>query len=342
MKSLVDNDIRINKKTGLYEPIWWKRAAFPYQLTFDPQYTPTGVLVVPAAGNAISVFKEPHTGQSLDGGYGTPLSIRQSTFEDSTSGTAAANFTVFLKDLGDMTQFMNAPVHIQNFAGTAQLAARFSEPLFLPTLHALQATYAMLAGGPDSIRHFLGGISYAPWSTEIMNHPGDKAALLNMLRKLTERRKYIFPFWLTTNVNVVVPANGTSEHDVQIGDDGHFEMTHLVGVPNGVIAGSGTYQVNVLNPDTKQSFTNGKIASTAAVGTAQNPQELAVPWLIPAGKRLRFQFTDTSGASNNIFFAIRGRRIRALLKSGDDVAALMKGITQVKQDLRIPKAMVQR
>lgn len=334
MKSKIDDYIRINPQTGLYEPIYWKRAMLPYKLTFDPQYVPTGLLTVAASGDTTAIFKQPHTSTGLDGGFGSPLLITQTTFEDSTDSTASALFTISLKDLGDMTQFMNQPIHILNFAGTAQLAAKMPEPLFLPSKHALQAKYAKTSGIATTMRHFFDGKLFMPFNTDLIGYPEDKRAMLTLLSKLTERRRHIFPFWLTTDLPVVVPANGTLEVETAVGDDGHFEATHIIATS------TGEFTVNILNPETKQAFTNGQLSSAAGIGTAQNPQKLATSWLIPAGKKLRFQFTDTSGSSNTIHICLRGRRFRANLLSGDDVSKLFKTVKQMDQDLRIPKEAV--
>ena len=328
-QNMVNEFIRINPQTNILEPILWKKCIFPFQQTFDPAMT-TGALTIPATGQVTTQFKIPYSAPGdLDDGLGTPLRVKSLTFEDSGDGTAAANFTIMLRDLGDKTQFMNNPIHILNFAGTAQLAAGLSEPLFMPTLHVLQATYAKISGSQTTARMYMNGQMYFPWDPQLIGQPTDKQTLMDLLNKLTNRRTYIFPFWLTTDQQtpsssappgVIIPANGTIEVDTDIGDDGHFEATHLMGVS------TGSYNINILNPQTKMSFTNGQIASGAGVGTAQNPQKLAVPWLIPASSRIRFQFTDTSGSSNTVYICLRGLRIRAPLTT----------IDQVKQSLGIP------
>lgn len=323
MRPLIDNFIRKNAQTGELEPQWWKRAIFPYKLTFDPQYVATLPLTVPATGQVTAVLKEQHSSLGLDNEIGTPLLINFPTFEDSTDGTANAAFTIMMKDIGDGTQFMNQPIHILNFSGTAQQTSEFSEPLFLPTRHALQTQFAKVSGGATTMRLFLNGKLFIPWDPQLLLFPQDREMLVTLIRKLLVRRMYIYPFWFTTDQSVVIPANGTFEVDTDIGDDGHFEITHLIGTS------TGAYTINILNPETKQSFTNGQVDSRTAVGTGQNPADFAVPWLIPAGKRLRFQYTDLSGSSNTVFTCLRGRRIRAQLKDVKDI----------QQDLAIPPAM---
>lgn len=322
-QNLVDDFIRVNPQTKMFEPVLWKKSIIPYWLTWDPQFT-QGLLTIPATGQVITQFRIDRSSVGLlEHGYGTPFRTRSVVFEDSTAGTGNAAFTVSLTDLGDKTQFMNAPIHIQNFAGTAQLAAGVAEPLFLPAQHYLQAAFQSTSGIQTTARMFLTGQLYCPWDPQLLQWPEDRQAMFTLLDKLLVRRNYIFPFWLTTPTgSVVIPANGIFEIDVDIGDDGHFEATHLI-----AIATSTAYTMNIIDPDTKRSICNGELSGLAAVGTGLNPQRLAVPWLFPAGKRLRFQYADLSGSTNTVFTCLRGQRIRAPLKN----------LNEVKQDTAVPQ-----
>lgn len=325
-QNLVDDFIRVNPQTKMFEPVLWKKSIVPYWLLWDQQFN-SGAITVPATGQVTTQYKTERSSiGDMGSGLGTPFRVRSLVFEDSSALTTANSaFTVSLTDIGDKTQFMNAPIHIQNFAGTAQLAAGLSEPLFLPSQHVLQAAFAGLGGGTNPVmRLWLFGQTYYPWDPQLLLWPEDRQTMITLISKLLMRRNYIFPFWLTTPIVATIPANGIFEIDVDIGDDGHFEATHLIGV-----ATSNSYVMNILDPDTKRSLSNGQLNGAAAVGTAQNPQRLAVPWLFPAGKRLRFQFTDLSGSTNIVHACLRGQRIRAPLKN----------LNEVKRDTAIPANM---
>jgi len=327
--NLVDEFVDYDPKTGFFTPKLWKKAIFPYQLGFDPTFT-SGALSIPASGRVSTRYTIPFASPSnLGQGAGTPFRAHSITFADSTDGTAAAAFTCQLQDLADKTQFMNVPCHIRNLAGTAQLAARIPEPLLIPSMHSLVAQFAKVSGGATTARMYLNGRLYNPWDPQLLRYEEHRCLLQDLIQKLILRRQYIYPFWLSSDDgslsgSVTVPASGTAEVDVDVGDDGHLELTHWMSVET-----STSYLVNVLDPDTKRSLTNGQVHRSAAIGTAQNPQRLAVPWLIAAGKRLRFQFTDLSASTNVIFNTFRGQRIRAPLKS----------VEEVKKEFEIPAAM---
>jgi hypothetical protein len=130
---------------------------------------------------------------------------------------------------------------------------------------------------------------------------------------------------LTTETQVVIPANGMVEVDALIGDDGHFEASHLMSIS------TGDYVVDILNPDTRQSLMNGKVDSFAIIGDSSYPTEAPVPWVFEAGSRIRFRFQDVSGATNTVYPTFRGRKIRAP----------MKDWAQIKKDLALPENAVE-
>jgi hypothetical protein len=327
-ENIVDRFIRVNPQNGFFEPKWMHRDIMPYMLYPDAQFQ-SGAMVINAAGTPTPpfVYKNQHASIGL-GHYGNPILINRITFEDSTDLTANANWTVMLKDMGDLTQFMNRPIHVNTFAGTAQLPAGLSEPLFLPTRHQLQLTTNKIAGGAVNVRLFFGGAIFYSWSTELAQRPKDRAEMEKLIAKYLERRKYIYPFYLTAESDngVLLPANGRVEIDALIGDDGHFEATHWVSEET-----NEGWEVEIFNPDTKQALSNSPISKRAMIGTAQNPQELPMTYLVPAGSRLRFKFRNLAAVENRVFFTMRGLKIRAP----------MRNIDLVKKDIAVPNSPVQ-
>ncbi len=311
---------RFNPQTGLFEPVWWWREIMPFALYADAQFT-SGAQRINAAGSTTPPFhyKLQHSSIGLDqsqgNSVGNPLLINEIVFEDSTDTTALANFTVMLKDLGDKTQFMNQPIHIRNFAGIATLAAGLSEPLFLPTRHDLLATFDKISGGAVDVRMFFWGQMHYTWGTSLLTHPLDRAIMFARVNKFLERRKYIYPFYLTTETPIItLAANQTREFDCLIGDDGHFEASHILKV-----ATSDKFAFEMFNPLTKQTYMNGPIQASGAIGDAKNPQEFPVPIIVPAGQRIRMRFTDLSGSENVLQVVLRGRKFRAPLKEWSQV-----------------------
>lgn len=317
----VDNFITLNKH-GVFEPVWWKRDVIPFWLYPDTQIV-NGYTTINAFGSAQTpdvVYKLPHASNGMDSGLGNPLCIRMLAYAlknvDISQISGLANgFTVMMKDMGDQTQFMNAPIHILTFAGTGQLPARLSEPLFLPTRHNLILQLAATANvnSPLNASIFPIGDLYCTWSTNLANKPNNYQAMISLVMKYLERRKYIFPYWLTTDFGGLnVPANQYVEQDATVSSDGHFEATHITA------ASTGAFQVEFFNPETRQTLMNGTIHSSM-LGNALNPQPFPCSWVVPAGNTVRFRVTDLSGSANNVFITLRGCKIRAPLKSINEI-----------------------
>jgi hypothetical protein len=310
----IDPYVRWNQKAAGYDPVMWQHEIIPYSLSHDGD---NDYFTVPAstAQPANIPFTLQHTSLGgLDRGLGNPLLIDRATFADATDLAAAANWTVFLKDMGDQTQFMNKPIHVRAFAGTAQLPGKFFEPLFLPSRHVLLLTPQKISGGARVCKLTFWGALHLCWSQTLAQYPVDREILHTLVRKYLERRKTVFPFWLTTETVPECAVNQSTEAEMLIGDDGHFEASHIIYIADG------DWEFEIFNPITKQTMMNGKVQCSGAIGTsAQYPQKLPVPWLIPAGQRLRIKATCLSGgATDKLYLVFRGRKIRAPLKNAKE------------------------
>lgn len=320
----VDDYVRLNPKTGMLEPVIWKREILPFALTVDEARNSNPIRVNGVGSTPPFIFKLPHaSNNNMDQGRGNPLKIDRIVFVDRTTGNTNSVVTIMLKDMGDGAQFMNQPIPLKAFAALANLSAECFESLFLPSRHALMAEFAAvtLGGTPvDIYLYFWGGLHLC-WSQTLAQYPLDRDIMFQRVDKLLNRRKQVYPFWLTTETVPTLGVNETGEYDMLIGNDGHFEASHWMAVmPDGA-----DFEVKVYNPLTKQTLMNGTIQVTGSVGpSAEHPQPLAVPWFVEAGQRLRVQIKCLAGAaSNTCKIVFRGRRIRApLMELGKAVKQL--------------------
>lgn len=315
----IDKYIRWDNRTNLYYPEYYRKEILPKWLGFDTSYlnTNNGVVTLNAAGGGpvVTGFKQPYASvEGLDGGLGTPFEVRSIVFADSTDGTANAEFTVVLKELGEARDFMNNPIHVRTIAGTAQTPGFLNEPYMFLSQHNLQATFVKLAGGQVNVRFFLCGAEYFPWSPEFMRRQTSAQKMQNVIRQWIERRKYVTPFWITPDEQeVTVDANATADFYMKIGNDGHFEGFKAASVS------SGTYLWELQEPKTQQTIMNGQVSGATGTGTANFPALWPTAYLIPAGYRMRLRITDTSGLENRIFFTISGRKIYSPFKQVQEV-----------------------
>ncbi len=320
-KNAVDKYVRINPQTRLFEPVWLYRDILPFALGPDPAIVSGAIALTAAAPTKTIPYKLKHSSLGYDDQVGNPLRINQIAFTDSIVNAENGGFTIFMTDMGDERQYMNYPVHCQTFAGTGQLSARLAEDLLLPTRHQLNLTLSKISGFANkSVNVILFGQSFDTWSSNLQKFTVDRAEMIKEINRLLERRKYVTPYWLTTDGGVVVvPANQTVEVDTLVGSEGHLELTHILrAFGDATDATAQPFQVELINPQTRQSLMNGALHSYL-IGNAQNPQPLPAPLLIPAGQTLRFRITNISNTTNNVYLTLRGFKVRAPFKSRAEV-----------------------
>lgn len=308
----VDKYLRVNPHTKMFEPVWLYRDILPYALGPDQNKVNANATIAITSTDPVTIpFKLPHSSLSMDNALGNPLQIDQITFDDNDATAAAAAVTVFIADQGEQRQYMNFPCHIRTIAASGQLSARLSEDLFLPTRHQLLVTFQKTTGATNQHLFFkFHGKIYYTWSSNLQSHPADRAEMVGLVNKWLERRKYVNPYWMTTNNGaVVIPANQTVEVHAQVGDEGHFEATHLLRAFTSGVATTSPFEVSILNQQTRQALMNGAIHSYM-IGDAFNPQPFPCSFIVPAGQILRFKIKDLSGSSNTVYLTLRGRKWR--------------------------------
>ncbi len=311
----VEKFFRFNKSTRRLEVQMWRKEMLPSFLFLSQSDVPTGLYTIPAAGTVppLACFKQPYASMNgADAGVGLPFEARSLIFEDSTQGTANANYKVTLSMLGDTRLLMNRPIHIRNLFGTAQLPALLREPLFIPSQAQLQfAPSGQLL--TSTLRPYLSGLQYYTWAPAFREFPEEKDRMVKLVKKWMERRKYVWPFWLTTNEDVVLTANQTASFDANIGDEGHFEIFTAVAVS------TGEFSIQVTEVQSGQNLMNGQVTQTAGLGTAQYPMIFPTQYMVPAGLRLRLTLTNLTGSENTVNLAFVGRKIYAPFKDVDAV-----------------------
>jgi hypothetical protein len=291
-----------------YVPTYWKREILPCWLTLDGADVPGGTLAIPAfptQGNP-RPFKQPYFScEGLDQNLGTPFEIQSLVFADLIDGTAAANFTVRLKEVGEAREFMNRACHVRTLFGTAQTPALLREPYYFLSQHNISIQCNKIVGGATSARFYMVGNQYYPWSPEFIRKPESRAQLRALMQRWLKRRRGVTPYWLTTDTPVDLLANATGEFSAKIGDDGSVELFTMAAVA------TGNFHLQISEVKTKQLLMNAFITQQNGIGTANFPTLLPVAYMLPAGYRLRIVIRDASGFANSVHLTFGGRKIYA-------------------------------
>jgi hypothetical protein len=304
----VDKYIYWDNLRKSYLPQFWRREILPSWLMFNFSSVPTDNATIPAVplSSPPFTFLQPYTSvEGLDQNLGTPFEVRSLTFADLTDGSVLANFTVMLKEVGEVRQFMNQPVHIRTLAGNGQTPALLREPFMFRSQHNISAQFTKVLGGATTARLYLEGAQYFPWSPEFMRKKESHQQLVNIISQWYKRRNFVTPFWLTTDTPVNLLANGQAEFFSKVGDDGHIEIFTFAAVA------TGNFDIEISEPKTKQTIMNGRITQTNGFGDANFPTLLPSAWLIPAGYRIRYLIRNLTAAPNLVFVTMGARKIYA-------------------------------
>jgi len=310
----VDKFVTWNSQKNCYDTVFWRRDILPSSLTFVEGTTlPVTVSAAPALTPPLTI-KQPYASlNGLDQGLGTPFEVRSLVFQDSTDRTQNANFRVRLKEIGEVREFMNREVHVRTIFGTGQQPALLREPYMFLSQHNINVQLIKISGGVTTARLFLWGAQYFPWSPSLLMAKREKSDMTNLLRKWMNRRKYVTPFWLTTDEAVSLGANAAADFTAKIGDDGPFEaFGHCV-------VATGAFSAEITETKTKQTLMNGVITDINGMGNSQFPTIYPTPYLIPAGYRLRMRFTNLTAATNTIDWTFFGRKIYAPMTNVSEI-----------------------
>lgn len=305
-----------DEKTGRFCARMWRRDILPKKLALA---TPAGAYpftITAATGiQPAFVFVQPLTSaQGQSGDVGSPFLWQAGIFNDSTDGTASANWTVQFKDNGTQRSYMNLPLHVRTVLGTAALPVMLREPLFFPDTQQIACYIKKISGGASTGRIFMDGTQFATWSTDLSNNQGAKNEIFDVIRAWRERSKYVWPYWYAPEINtgtnsasVVLTSGQTVAVETKISEIAHFEMFTLC------VVSTGNFALKISEVKTKRTIMNGMITRNNCIGTNTFPTLLPTPYLLEAGTRLRWEFTDLSLAGNTIWIVAHGRRIQGPL-----------------------------
>jgi hypothetical protein len=313
-RSEVDKFFHWDERMQRFSPQWFRSDMQNVWLYFDhPETDPKAIAAAPG-GTPPGIYRLGYSSnQGADNWLGNPLEVRALVFEDSTDGTNAANWTVRLQQVGETRDLCNQPVHVRTMFGTAQFPAVLREPLFILSKDTLNMELQKISGGAVNVRAYMEGCQYFTWSPDLLSFPNARQHMHNLVRKWMNRRRFIYPYWVTTEQPVELAANGNAQAIIRPGEQSQFEAFTVS------VVATGNFGLEIREAKTGTSLINGQITQTNALGTAQLPTILPCKYLLPGGHYFTLRFEDLSGAPNSVYITIAGRKIDAPIKSVQEV-----------------------
>jgi RNA recognition motif-containing protein len=170
-------------------------------------------------------------------------------------------------------------------------------------------------------------------------YPAEKAKLYDVIKKFTNRLRYIHPYWLTTDISdVTVPDQSTATYYAKCGDDGCVEIFGITAVSS-----KNEFQVEISEVETRTTLHNGAITQTNGVGTGSLPFKFPTSYVLPPGARIKLKFTDigTAGSDLTAYFCLFGRKIYAPIKNAKEaVRDLVVPVLADERPQMVPPVLV--
>ncbi len=231
-------------------------------------------------------------------------------FEDSTDTTGTAATTIKLTDVGYQRDFMAWPLHIRALFGTAQLPGMLHEPIIFDANSVVQGAMNKITGGAVNQRPYIVGSQFY-----------DDDANQRIMSLLSERKKYVSPFWMMPdNITAVVLTANQSLNFISQMSRGNFQALSLVAIS------TGNFSVEIRERRTGRTLMNGQVSQSAGIGDARYPYFFEAPFMVEKSTDIQWRFTDLSNSGNTIYCAMQGKLFNAP----------MREIGELERDLMIP------
>lgn len=114
---------------------------------------------------------------------------------------------------------------------------------------------------------------------------------------------YFYQASNTTAKSNAVGANTTGQNSIKISADSAFVACSVRG------ASTGDFTAQLRQDASDRILMNEQIHSSALMGTAEFPGPFHKPMLLPANTTLSIDYTDLSGATNQIWLSLAGFKV---------------------------------
>lgn len=114
---------------------------------------------------------------------------------------------------------------------------------------------------------------------------------------------YFYSCINTTANSNAISANTTVQNSIRISADSAFVAVSVRGTSDG------DFTAFIRQDASDRQLSNIAINSNAIMGTAERPGFLHKPLLLPANTTISFDFTDLSGATNQLWWVLAGFKV---------------------------------
>ena len=275
-----------------------KRFIRPFVLTPDAPNN-NGMAINPAVGASITA----------------PSSITQEgPFEgfhliaDSTTFRAVGDHqcTVMMRDMGSQKYLMNRVVHANTVFGTSQFPCLLKEFMFLEEERSISWTFQNLFPVANNIQPIISGRRF--YQSSAGNAPLNAYITKRKLRYIKTT-----PFFLTTNLPLVIAAGQTVPFQMTVDPDGAFDGYAFSAVWYDTTLGAGflntgTFTWELRDSESRRSLMTGRMNEQLALGDGRLPFQLPESIYVMPNMRLELEVTNTHPNPLSNSFTILGKK----------------------------------
>lgn len=198
-------------------------------------------------------------------------------------------FTAKITDTKINFELSNRPLHAKTLFGTQGRPFRLPYPIVLPKTQNLNFLLTDLSGSSNSIRLTCHGFKYY-FDAE------------NVIYRRLPLHSIVSSFFYTTDTDVSLAGSASDVNYIKI--ETHDFLAY------GITAYStGAFLLKISDVNLGRAFQNGYIHSSH-LGIAEYQNNWDQPILIKKKTQLRFDFTNLTGSTNNIYLNLFGVAIR--------------------------------
>lgn len=218
--------------------------------------------------------------------------------------TGPCRVLMTMQDGDSVQSLMNQAVHIDTIFGS--FGAGNLRPYLMPQALYIDEARSLNISFTD-ISNATNEIAVAMLSDRFTNWEQDPG--LKRIKARMEGRQYLSrPYWYTLNQGpITVGAGATAYAEIDIGNDHHFELYHMM-----CVATSMDFDINIIDVNRGESIINAplgenySIDASLCLGNASFPFRFHEPIMFETKTRLQVTFTNRSLSANTIELTLGG------------------------------------
>lgn len=191
---------------------------------------------------------------------------------------------------------MSGYIPVDHVFGTNVRPFKLPKSILLEPKQTLQVSFQENAAGASD-----DATVYQAMETRIFQRPAwNLPEVKSRILELRQEAPFFYPYWLTSEAEVTIPASGNATAFFYVNKNIHFLcLGHMVrALINNTysVALAAPYSVDIYDPSTGRLMNTSPVTTRALGGSAEFPHWYPTGWLIEADSKIRLSFNSLTAA----------------------------------------------